>query len=59
MKTQFELMAAQKEVLCDICGEVMLPMCGGGFDNDRMTCTDWRCGAEIVFPTSTEVEEEG
>ncbi len=56
--TQFEIIAKQKDVRCDICGAVMVPMIGGGWDNDRMCCTDYRsCGAEIVFPTSTTVEE--
>lgn len=56
--TQFELMVAQKNVKCDICGAPMIPMYGGGWDNDRLVCTDRDCGAEIVFPTSTMVEEE-
>jgi hypothetical protein len=56
-KTQFQLMA-EKEIRCDICGGLMLPMFGGGWDNDRMGCTDRECGAEIVFPTSTETEKD-
>lgn len=55
--TQFEIMSKKKEVRCDICGGLMLPMPGGGWDNDRMICTDRDCGAEIVFPTSTPAEE--
>jgi len=50
-----------KELTLDrftICGEVMLPMWGAGWDNDRMECTDPDCGAEIVFPTSKAPEEE-
>ena len=57
--TQFEKMVqAQEEIVCDICGEVMIPMYGGGWDNDRMICGARDCGAEIVFPTSTVVDEE-
>lgn len=55
---QFQKMAAQEEVRCDICGEIMLPMWGGGWENDRMCCTDRECGAEIVFPTSTPIDKE-
>lgn len=55
--TQFEIVARKKEVKCDICGAPMVPMWGGGWDNDRMHCTDRGCGAEIVYPTSTEIEE--
>ena len=53
---QFER-AIQEPVKCDICGEVMHPMFGGGWDNDRLVCADRNCGAEIVYPTSTEVKE--
>ena len=54
--TEFERMT-KREIKCDICGEVMHPMYGGGWDNDRMRCAAARdCGAEIVFPTSTPVE---
>jgi ribosomal protein S27E len=48
----------EKEIVCDICGSIMLPLYGGGWDNDRMACTNRECGAEIVFPTSTLFEEE-
>lgn len=56
-KTQFKIMA-EKEIRCDICGGLMLPMYGGGWDNDRMVCVERECGAEIVFPTSTKAGEE-
>ena len=52
--TQFE-QAMQAPVRCDICGGTMHPMYGGGWDNDRLVCADRECGAEIVYPTSTEV----
>lgn len=55
--TQFEIMK-DKEVRCDICGGLMLPMWGGGWENDRMVCSDRECEAEIVFPTSTPIEDE-
>lgn len=54
---QFEA-AIQHEIHCDICGEIMHPMYGGGWDNDRIICANPECGAEIVFPTSTPVETE-
>ena len=54
--TQFEK-AIQETVKCDICGEVMHPMYGAGWDNDRIVCANRDCGAEIEYPTSTEVTE--
>ena len=48
--TQFEKMTTE-EIICDICGELMIALYGGGWDNDRMICN--ACGAEIVFPTTT------
>ncbi len=51
--TQFEKMA-QQAVMCDICGETMQAVYGDGWDNDMMVCQNIPCGAEIVFPTSTE-----
>jgi len=55
--TQFEKAIAAGPVTCDICGEVMHPMYGGGWDYDRIVCADRNCGAEIEYPTSTPVEE--
>jgi hypothetical protein len=55
--TKFEEMAS-KEVVCDICCRTMYPLPGNGWDNDRMICEDRECGAEIVFPTSTEVHNK-
>jgi len=58
MKTQFEIMAMNAPIPCDICGGFMHPLYGGGWDNDRMICGERDdCGAEIVFPTSTLPEE--
>lgn len=57
--TEFKKMAKRKKVKCDVCGANMLPVYGGGFDNDLFLCTDVQsCGAEIVFPTSTICENE-
>ena len=56
--TRFEEMAS-KEVVCDICCRTMYPLPGNGWDNDRIICEDRECGAEIVFPTSTEVHNDG
>ncbi len=54
--TQFGRAIEQDKIICDICGAVMWTMHGGGMDNDRIVCSNIRsCGAEIVFPTSTEL----
>ena len=54
--TQFEK-AIKDEIHCDICGEIMHAVYGGGWDNDRIVCAAVNyCGAEIVYPTSTPVE---
>jgi hypothetical protein len=52
--TQFKK-ATKSTIACDICGEIMHPMYGCGWDNDRMVCANRECNAEIVYPTSTEV----
>ena len=52
---QFEKAIQQGQVKCDICGEVMHPMYGGGWDHDRIVCASRECGAEIKYPTSTEI----
>lgn len=46
-----------KNVICDICGDIMLPMYGCGWDNDRLVCVSRECGAEITYPTSTLYEK--
>ena len=53
--TQFEQVLG-KVIKCDICGEVMHPMYGCGWDNDRLVCANKDCNAEIVYPTSTEIQ---
>lgn len=55
--SQFTRALKQGEIKCDICGEVMHPMYGGGWDKDRIVCAGRDCGAEIVYPTSTEIDE--
>lgn len=57
-KTVFEQVIEMNQN-CDICGSIMLPMYGGGWDNDRIVCTNRECCAEIEFPTSTEYIEKG
>lgn len=58
MKTIFEIVA-EKDIKCEVCGEPTIALYGGGWDNDRIYCSDSECGAEYVFPTSTNVLEEG
>lgn len=40
-------------IKCDICGGDMHAVYGCGWDNDRLDCDDWKCGAEVIFSTST------
>ncbi len=56
--TQFEK-ATKEPIKCDICGEIMHAMYGGGWDNDRIVCPNRECGAEIEYQTSTEVPNTG
>jgi len=43
---------------CELCGEPTLALYGNNWDYDRIMCSDvGECGAEIVFATTTEVEE--
>lgn len=46
---------ASKNPKCDICGSGLIIMYGNGWDNDIMYCTDSECGAEYLFPTTTDV----
>ena len=43
---------------CDICGEPMTCIYGGGWDNDLIYCPNKDCGAQIVYPTSTVFKYE-
>lgn len=45
-------------IICDICGKTMIAIHGGGWDNDIIYCPNKDCGAEIVFPTTTEYMEK-
>jgi len=50
----FEKIIQNQKLKCDICGSVMLVMYGGGWDNDRLMCSEREsCGVEIEFPTTT------
>jgi len=44
-------------IKCEICEANTISLYGEGRDNDRIYCSDRECGAEYVFPTSTEIEE--
>ena len=41
---------------CELCGKPTISLYGGGWDNDRIYCTDRDCVGEIVFATSTEID---
>lgn len=49
---------AERRIKCEICGADTISLYGGGWDNDRIYCSDIDCGAEYVFPTSTEARNE-
>jgi len=55
--TQFEK-ACSEPPPCDLCGTIMAPMLGAGWDNDRMICPMKDCGAEIVYPTTSLPKEK-
>ena len=44
---------ANRNIKCDLCGSETVALYGGGWDNDRIYCTDEDCYAEYEFPTST------
>ena len=46
---------ANRHIKCEICDSETIALYGNGWDNDRIYCTDDDCGAEYVFPTTTEV----
>ncbi len=49
---------AKRGIKCEVCGSDTRAIYGGGWDNDRIYCADIEdCGAEYVFPTTTECEE--
>ena len=49
---------ADENLPCELCGKPTIALPGGGWDNDRIYCSDRDCGGEIVFPTSTEVADD-
>ena len=57
--TQFRKVVQDEPLTCDVCGGLMLAMWGHGFDYDRVVCTTRDCGAEIQYPTSTEIPAGG
>lgn len=57
MNTLFEKVIAMPESrICEICGDIMAPMYGGGFNYDRLICANPDCGTEVTFASSTEAE---
>lgn len=55
--TIFEELAA-RNTPCEICGKPTIAVYGGGWDNDRIYCSDRECGAEYVFPTTTAINDQ-
>ena len=49
---------ANRNIKCELCGSETVALYGGGWDNDRIYCTDKDCGAEYEFPTTTIIEDE-
>ena len=49
---------ADRDIKCEICGANTISLYGGGWDNDRIYCSDRECDAEYVFPTTTEVKND-
>lgn len=48
---------AERNIKCEICDSETIALHGGGWDNDRIYCTDKDCSAEYVFPTTTTHED--
>jgi len=53
---QFQI-AERDKIKCDLCGGDTIALYGGGWDNDRVLCVDRDCYAEIVYPTTTCVDD--
>lgn len=49
---------SKREIKCEICGSDTIALYGGGWDNDRIYCTDKDCCAEYVFPTTTRADDD-
>jgi hypothetical protein len=54
--TLFERVSREK-IKCETCGSETISLPGGGWDYDRIYCSDPNCAAEYVFPTSTDINE--
>lgn len=54
--TLFQELAA-RNLPCELCGSPTVALYGGGWDNDRIYCTNKDCGAEYEFPTTTVIDE--
>lgn len=46
--------AINQDLKCEICEGELIFLYGGGWDNDRIYCSDQECGSEYEFPTTTE-----
>jgi len=55
--TLFQEMA-DRNIKCEICESPTIAIYGGGWDNDRIVCSDRECGAEYTFPTTTSPQED-
>ena len=53
MPNLFQRIIKDGPIQCDICQGNMNALYGGGWDNDRLLCDDYDCGAEVVFASST------
>jgi len=49
--------AIEVQIKCDICGEIMLPVYGCGFDNDRIVCSDKACTNKIKLVKNLSKED--
>ena len=47
---------AEKDDKCHKCGNTVIYLCGGGWDNDRAYCSDFiGCDYEKEYETSTDI----
>lgn len=49
---------SERNMKCELCGSATVSLPGGGWDNDRIYCSNRDCTAEYVFPTTTDVEDK-
>lgn len=47
---------AEKNIKCELCGSDTIALYGGGWDNDRIYCTDADCGGYYIFATTTSID---